>query len=363
MAKTTKWAIIGGGNGGQSLAGHLAIMGFPVTIYDIFQQTIDAISEQGGIHVEGAVEGFGTLELATTDINKAVDGADIVMVVAPATAHRAIAGACAPALADGQIVILHPGATCGSLEFKQALAANGCTAKLTIAETNTLIYACRSPKPGHARIIGIKNDLVVAALPARDTATVAALFKEAFAQVVAGVNVMQPSLGNANAVVHPAPSLLNTSMIESVHQWSYYYDGITPSIGAFVEKLDAERMALAEAFGVELLPILTWYKVAYGIDKPTLSEAVRANPAYDGIAGQKELKTRYIMEDIPTGLVPMIELGKLCGVPTPRMEVIAKLGGYLVDEDFFTTGRTLKNLGVEGMSRDDLMTFIETGER
>ncbi|NNF47184.1 MAG: NAD(P)-binding domain-containing protein [Desulfofustis sp.] len=363
MDRTTKWAIIGGGNGGQSLAGHLSIMGFPVKLYDIFEDTINAIAEQGGIHVDGAVQGFGALRLATTDIAQAVEGADIVMVVAPATAHKAIAETCAPVLADGQIVILHPGATCGSLEFKHVLTAKGCSAKVTLAETNTLIYACRSPKPGHANIIGIKKDLVVASLPASDTEKVATLFKEAFPQVIAGKNVLQPSLGNANAIMHPAPSLLNTSLIESSHEWSYYYDGITPSIGSFVEKLDSERMALADAFGVDLLPILKWYKVAYGVDKPTLSETVRSNPAYDGIAGQKDLRTRYILEDIPTGLVPMIELGKLSGIPTPRMEVVARLGEYLVDEDFFATGRTLKNLGLEDMSRSDLISYVETGNR
>ncbi|MCG6931373.1 MAG: NAD/NADP octopine/nopaline dehydrogenase family protein [Desulfofustis sp.] len=363
MDTATKWAIIGGGNGGQSLAGHLSIMGFSVRLYDIFEKTIAAISEQGGIHVEGAVQGFGKLDLATTDINKAVDGADIVMVVAPATAHRSIAEACAPVLSDGQIVILHPGATCGTLEFRQVLEDNRCSAQVTLAETNTLVYACRSPKPGHANIIGIKKDLLVAAMPARDTAQVAALFREAFPQVVAGKNVLEPSFGNANAVVHPAPSILNTSLIESQHQWSYYYDGITPSIGAFVEKLDMERIDLAKAYGIQLLPILEWYRVAYGVDKPTLTETVRSNPAYNGIAGQKDLKTRYILEDIPTGLVPMIELAKLAGTQTPRMELIARLGCYLVEEDFFAKGRTLKNLGLEHMSKKQFMDYIETGNR
>ncbi len=363
MNKDTKWAIIGGGNGGQSIAGHLSIMGYSVRLYDIFAETISAISEQGGIHVEGAVQGFGKLDLATTDIGKAVDGADVVMVVAPATAHRAIAKACAPVLTNGQIVILHPGATCGSLEFRQVLEVEGCSAEVTLAETNTLVYACRSPKPGHAKIIGIKNDLVVAAMPARETAKVAAIFQEAFPQVVAGKNVLQPSFGNANAIVHPGPSLLNTSLIESKHEWSYYYEGITPSIGAFVEKLDLERINLAKAFEIDLLPILEWYRIAYGVDKPTLTEAVRSNPAYNGIAGQKDLKTRYILEDIPTGLVPMIELGKLCGVPTPRMELVARLGEFLVEEDFFASGRTLKNLGLEGMSREEFMNYVETGNR
>jgi opine dehydrogenase len=69
------------------------------------------------------------------------------------------------------------------------------------------------------------------------------------------------------------------------------------------------------------------------------------------------------MEDIPTGLVPMIELGRLIGVPTPRMELVAKLGEYLLEEDFFSTGRTLKNLGLEGMSAKDFQQYLETGNR
>ena len=125
MERKTRWAIIGGGNGGQSLAGHLSIMGYAVRLYDIFEKTVDIISEQGGIHVDGAVTGFGKLEFATTDLAKAIDGVDVVMIVAPATAHRTIAENCAPLLCDGQIVILHPGATCGSLEFKHVLRTKG----------------------------------------------------------------------------------------------------------------------------------------------------------------------------------------------------------------------------------------------
>ena len=361
MEKNTRWAIIGGGNGGQSLAGHLAIMGFSVRIYDIFEQTIEAITEQGGIHVEGKVNGFGTIELATTDLSKAIDGIDVVMIVAPAIAHRTIAENCAPFLVDGQIVILHPGATCGTLEFKHVLESKGCKAKVTLAETNSLIYACRSPKPGYAHILGIKKDLVIAAMPAQDNPIVLEIFKEAFPQIIAGKNVMEPSLGNANAIVHPGPTLLNTSLIESKHEWLYYYEGITPSIGAFIEKLDLERLAIAQALGIEMLSIRKWYKAAYGIDKPTLTEAVRSNPAYEGIVGQKNLKTRYVLEDIPTGLIPMIELGRLHGIATPRMELIAKLGEYLLEEDFYTTGRTLKNLGLAGMSPKDFQHYIETG--
>lgn len=363
MSDKTTWAIIGGGNGGQSLAGHLSLIGFPVRLFDIFEETVEAINEQGGIHVNGVVEGFGKLEFATTDIGKAIEGATVVMVVAPAIAHKTIAKSCVPYLEDGQIVIIHPGATCGALEFKQVLNTSGCKANVVIAETNSLIYACRSPKPGYATILGIKEDLVLASIPNRENPRVLALIQEIFPQIVGGKNVLQPSLGNANAIVHPAPTLLNTSMIESKHEWLYYHEGITPSIGDFVEDLDQERVQLGNSLGLDLVPIREWYRIAYNAEGDTLCEAVRKNKAYAGIVGQKSLRTRYLLEDIPTGLIPMVELGKLQGVPMPRMQLIIDLGQYLLKEDFYKEGRTLKNLGLEGMSTEDLTHYIETGEK
>ena len=361
--KKPKWAVIGGGNGGQSLAGHLGLMGFAVRLYDIVPETVDAIRASGGISVEGVIQGFGPIDRVTMDIEEALDGADIVMVVAPAVAHRAIATSCAPYLTDGQVVFVHPGATGGALEFKKTLADQGCRSRLTFAEANSLMYACRSPKPGRASIFGVKKELMVAALPADEIDHVLDLLNSAFPQMAAGKNVLETSLGNPNAMMHPAPSLLNTSLIESDRDWLYYWDGITPSIGAFVETMDRERLALAEAFGLKLPSIVEWYNRAYGAAADTLSEAVKKNQAYAGVKGQKSLRTRYILEDVPTGLVPMVSLSKMAGVSVPRMETIVKLAEYVLGEDLTKDGRTTENLGLSGMTVQDIQKFLQTGLR
>jgi len=357
------WAVIGGGNGGQSLAGHLALMGFSVRLFDIFPETIAAIRTLGGIHVSGAVSGFGRLDLATTDIAQAIDGADIVMVVAPAVAHREIAANCAPHLADGQIIFIHPGATGGALEFNRVLREQKCDKAITLAEAESLLYACRSATPGHTTIFGIKNELMVAALPATATRSVVKLLNHAFPQLYGGANVLETSFSNANAMMHPAPTLLNTSLIESGYDWLYYWDGITPSIGAFVEALDEERLAVARAFGLKILGILQWYKVHYGVESQTLSDTVKQTQAYAEVKGQKTLHTRYLLEDIPTGLVPMAILGKRAGVEVPRMETVIKLGEFLTGRDLTSTGRTLENLGLAGMSLQEIREYVETGVR
>jgi len=363
LQKPITWSILGGGNGGQSLSAHLALLGFPVRLYDIFEDTIESIRNRGGIDVSGAVNGFGKIELATTDIARAIDGADIIMIVAPAVAHREIALNCAPHLADGQIIFIHPGSTGGALEFAKVLRDQNCNKTVTVAESNSLLYACRSQQPGVTTIFAVKKELMVAALPATATGRVVKLLNSAFHQMYAGSNVMETSLSNPNAMMHPAPTLLNTSRIESQSDWLYYWDGITPSIGAFVEAMDEERLAVAQAFDLKMPSILLWYKQAYGAEAKTLSEAVKKNMAYAEVKGQKTLFTRYLLEDVPMGLVPMVLLGKMLGIEVTRMETVVKLAELLTGKDLTASGRTLDKLGLAGMTVSQIQTFLKTGVR
>lgn len=359
--KKMKWAVIGGGNGGQSLAGHLSLMGHSVRIYDIFPETISAIRSQGGIFVEGVVEGFGKVECATTEMAEAIQGTEIIMVVTPALAHKEVARACAPYLEEGQIVVLHPGSTGGVLEFKTILDEEGCTKSVILAETQSLIYACRLVSPGRARILGIKQSLMAAAMPAADNHLVLEKLNMAFPQIFAGQNVLLTSLENMNAMMHPAPTLLNTGRIESGNDFLYYYDGITPSIGDLIEEMDRERIAVGKALGLELTNLRKWYKLMYNAEGRDMSEIVKRVEAYSGVSGQKNLNTRYLLEDIPMGLVPLVSLGKMLGVPVESMEMVVKLSSSLLHQDFMSQGRTVEKLGLAGMNAHEILNYVETG--
>ena len=126
------FAVLGAGNGGLAVAGHLAIMGFRVNLFNRSEERLWGVQKTGGVAVEGVVEGFGKINLATTKIEEALEDSEIIMVVVPATAHRYIAEQCAPYLKDGQIIVLNPGRTFGALELKQVLKSKGKTANIII---------------------------------------------------------------------------------------------------------------------------------------------------------------------------------------------------------------------------------------
>ncbi len=103
--------------------------------------------------------------------------------------------------------------------------------------------------------------------------------------------------------------------------------------------------------GLKLNSISDWVSYAYeGITGNSLCEKMRNNPAYDQILAPRELRSRLLLEDIPTGILPMIELAKLLKVPTPLMSSIFNISQTLLDENFEETGRTFKSLGFENKS-------------
>ena len=355
---TLRFAIIGAGNGGQSFAGHLGVLGFPVSLWDIERQKVEDLLKTRRMVISGAVTGDVAIPVITGNIAEAVDGADIIMVVIPTNYQGSTAKAMAPHLKDGQVIVLNPGATGGALEVQNILRQEGCRAEVIVAETDTLLYACRSPKAGEAIIYGIKDALSVASLPAKEAPRVAKLLNSAFPQFKPASSVLVTSLSNANSMMHPAPTVLNAGRIESKSPFEYYSEGVTPSISRVVEKIDAERMAIAGAMGVSVPSIHDFYRKSYGTEGKDLYEHVQKVRAYDGIMGPTSLNTRYIFEDIPTGLVPFSALGKAMGVPTPTMDAIVEVGNILLERNFWVEGRSLERLGLAGLSAAEIKAKV-----
>ena len=180
-------------------------------VLDVISLGIDLESTESG------ASGFGRLNVVTSDMEEALSGADIIMVVVPSSAHAEIAAVTAPFLHDGQIIVLHPGRTCGAIEFDKMLRDRNCVARVIISEAETFIYASRSDGPAQARIFRIKEAVPLAALPALRTQEVLDALKPAYPQYIVGVNVLHTGLNNMGAIFHPALTLLNAGRIESTN--------------------------------------------------------------------------------------------------------------------------------------------------
>lgn len=362
---TTNYTVIGAGHGGKAMAAHLALMGFRVALYNRTADHVTVIRKRGGIELEsneGGPHGFGKMALVTSDLKEALAKAKIIMVVVPSSAHADVAQKAAPHLKDGQTVVLHPGRTCGAIEFTKVIRDNGCTADVTVAEAETFIYASRSDGPAQARIFRIKEAVPLAALPATRTQQVLDAIRPAYPQFIDGENVLQTGLNNMGAIFHPALTLLNAGWIEATHgDYQFYIDGVTPSVARVLEALDRERVTVASSLGIRARTALEWLKLAYDTTGEDLHEAVHNQPGYYGIKAPSTLGHRYIFEDVPMSLVPMASLGERYGVSVRGMDAIIRLACIVHRTDYWRRGRTLDKLGINNLSVGELTRYVNEG--
>ena len=353
-----KYAVLGAGNGGQAISGWLAMNGHEVRLYEIVEEKVKTLSETKQIRLQGVIEGVGHLTQVSTDIQSTVQGADIIMVVTTANAHAAVARDLADKLVDGQVIILNPGRTGGALEFKRTLEANGCKARVYISEAQTLIYAARLVEDGVVNIIGVKDKVLLSAVPATDTEYVLEKIRVDFPMFCPAKNVLRTSLENIGAIFHPSVLLFNAATIERNSVFWFYRD-MTPKIADFIEKFDRERLAVGKAYGIDLLSVSEWISYAYpGTQGDTLCEKMKNNPAYHDIKSPSTIFTRQLTEDIPTGVLPIMELGEVAGVPVPLMRSMVDICGNLLDIDFRQKGRTLEHLGLAGKTKDEIIDYL-----
>lgn len=366
--KSPKFCVLGAGHGGLAMAAHLSLMGFQVNLYNRSEERIRQVKLLGGIDLlskdlEDAPHGLAHLNKITSDMKEAIEGVDVLMVVVPATGHAFIAENCAPHLREGQVIVLHPGRTGGALEFYHILKEKGVHEKALVAEAQTFIYASRSTNPAQVQIFRIKNSIPVAALPAYRTPEVVKVLREAYPQFVPGDNVMKTSMENIGAIFHPAVTVLNSARIESTHgEFEYYIDGVTPSVAQALEKLDGERVAVAEALGFGVMTAREWLYIAYDAAGQTLHEAMRANRGYYGIKGPPHLNHRYLTEDVPMSLVPIASLGDMFGVETTTIKAIIHLASLLLGRDLWQEGRTAERLGLAGLNLKQIRKLVLEGE-
>jgi opine dehydrogenase len=365
MNSKTHFTVIGAGHGGRAMAAHLALMEFPVTLYNRTFDHIRAIHELGGLDLEGcegSLHGFARLAHVTADMQEAIEKADMIMVVVPSSAHVDVARLAAPHLRDRQMIVLHPGRTCGSIEFAKTLRDNGCTADVTISETETFIYASRADGPAQARIFRVKEAVPLAALPANRTRQVLDVIRQAYPQYIDGGNVLQTGLNNMGAIFHPALTLLNAGWIEATHgDYQFYIDGVTPSVARVLEVLDRERVTVAASLGLRARTAMEWLKLAYNTYGEDLCEAIHNQPGYYGIKAPPTLNHRYIFEDVPMSLVPIASLGQRFGVSVRGMDSIVRLACIIHRTDYWRRGRTVDKLGIGDLSVSELTNYVNEG--
>ncbi len=356
-------AVLGSGNGGCATAFDCAAHGHQVRLFDFeqFPENIKAVQSNGGIHCEGILEGFQPVASAGHDIEKTLDGADIIYAVGPAYSTKPFAEACKPYLKKGQIVIVNPSSCGGAIEFKNGAGLELRDEEVLVAETSTLPYAVRLLEPGKIRIFNkLSGGLLLAAVPARKTDDVLDQVRDVYPTMSAAKNILQTSLQNGNPVLHPAITLMNVGLIERTKgDFDFYHEGVTPTVGRLIEAVDRERIAIGKELGVEVLPDPEIGVIQGYMTEATYDTGFNAAPGFAGVKAQNSLDYRYFNEDVGYGLVFLQKLGEQIGVATPVISAMITLISLLMDRDYMgESQRTMESLGLSKYTANELEKLL-----
>jgi opine dehydrogenase len=244
----------------------------------------------------------------------------------------------------------------GSLEVAPLIQSAGFSLDdILLGETVTLPQSARMVGPAKLRV-RLPSLLRASAFPGRNTARMMETIGDTL-RLKATPNVLDPGLNNPNFLIHPAPMLTNYAAVERAEgMLSIMNEGMTKGTLRVLDAVDAEKMALLKALGLEIVDIDTLYT-----QSGSGPHIYRHSGEPFGL--RDRIWDRYIYEDVPYGTVLYSSLGEMIGVPTPISDGINHILSVTEQTDFWASGRTVEKLGIAGMSLDQLKHYLETGEK
>ena len=354
-----KIAILGAGNVALANACYLSSAGHDVHIWSSFAQEGRALAEAGSIAYEGFMSGTATVTVAS-DARACIEGAEVVMICAPAFAHQDLMAAAAPHVTEAQDIVIHPVTGLSSLLLSRMLTAR--KVRPTIVDLSTSLFTARRTGPASVRILRIKDVIDAAAIPFEKGKAAIARLESLFGKRFRlEPNALAISLNNHNPVYHVPPLLCNLSRAEKKEDW-IIWENITPGVARFVKIVDDERISVARHYGTTEIPVEQYFRQSFGVEGEDLDEIMPAVARkLKGPIGPQDFNHRFILEDVPYALVFYHSLGKVAGIEMPITESLIRITSALYRRDFFREGHTVEALGLAGLDTRGIVEATRTG--
>lgn len=357
------FTIIGCGNAGLIHAAKLCERGVHVGVLKSSNVSnndfFDIIQQEGGYLVKDDTNNgnrfYAKPDFITKDVQKAVEFADVIMVMTTTSQHEYVAKLIAPYVRGGQIIALIPGYM-GSLIFKKYIKKD-----ITYSEWETTAFNGRIVDSMYVHITFYNPRNAISTLPISKSAYVLDIFKQCFRNTkYTRNNILESAMHNPNMIVHPIGLLFSASRIEySKGEFWMYREAFTPSVINVIKELDIQKNKILNVFGCSSLDYFDAAKWRNEEDLSQDAMEVFRSFANSSNKGPSFINHRYIREDVPIGLGLFISIGKIVGVDTSIPESIMTLASALLRKNLRAETRTIQMLlDKENVSTEDIRDAI-----
>ena len=323
-------ALLGAGNLAFGYAAYFAHAGHTITMWSPSGAGTAGIDD--GIQYHGALSGSASVTVRRI-IGEAVAGAEAVVFALPANAHRAAMTAAAPHLTNNHTVLVTPVSALSPLTLARALAARG--VQPTIICSGTTLLTARKQGPCAVEVLTLRNSIGIAALPARHNDVALKFCRDLCGErFTLQDDLLAVSLSNLNPIAHVPLMLCNLTRVEKAERWAIY-DCMGGGVATLMQAIDAERLAVMAGFGMTGRGIVEHFHHSFGVPRGEFAKMAAAVHAQrGGPAGPVTLDTRFILEDVPYGLVFFAAMGHMAQVATPVIDACITLCCAIYARDF-----------------------------
>ncbi len=347
-----KIAIVGCGGTGHALAAILSQRGHTVFLTDgpQYREMLEKSRKIGAIRLAGTVSGEGRPECITPDVETALSLAELIIVCTLSTRDEEVAQMICPYVTPEKPILISAG-NGASLIFHRIFEQAG-KENILVGETGGNFFPCRLSEDRTATIGLPLSPKKIAAFPPQNTPRLTAAFQEVWDFIPAD-SILCTAFDGPNLICHMAGTLLNISKIEnSGGTFSLFRDGISPGVINLLDALWQEKCRVFQFFGFEPAP--SPRKMFEGI----LDLSNEDYRYFREMDGPGSLDHRYISEDAPCLTCFFVSVARAAGIPVPLFEGMTALMSAITGKDFCREGRTLKNLGLDYLKGEELISYF-----
>jgi opine dehydrogenase len=133
-------------------------------------------------------------------------------------------------------------------------------------------------------------------------------------------------------------------------------------VGRLLEALDAERLAIAQALGLQVRTIFEHFHLSFHVPLGSVSDMNQEMSKLGrGGTGPATADSRYVTEDVPYGLVATARLGALTQRPARLHEAGVAVFSALYGRDFSDENDLLQALDLDALSLAELKELSRNG--
>jgi opine dehydrogenase len=354
-------AILGAGAIAYGCAAFLCREGHEPVLWSPSGSRAQSLARGEPLVAKGAVEGRFQPHVASS-CEEALRESAAVLIALPVNGHKLVMDAAAPHLRPDQTVLISSHSSFSGLYLSKLLSRRGIAVPIVV--WGTTVAAGRQEGDACVNVATVRSKVDAAVLPVSSAGPALSLCRTLFGdRFVERPDMLAIALSNLNPQNHMGIALCNFTRMEKGEQWGQN-DNITDGVGRHLEARDAERRALAAAPGDEVRTIREHFHLSFHVPPGTVAEMAQAIAARGGGGyGPTNAETRYVLEDVPYGLVSTALLGRLTGAKAQLHEAGIRIFSALYGRDLGAENNLLPELGLDAISIDELRQLAREGWR